>query len=190
LRLYVAVILHLLEQPTQAANEAGNELTARTLTLSADAKRAWVAFHDQIEAAMASGGALDGLRDVAGKAAENAAHRRRPDGCRNPGCGNRRCGGDDELLRPDVVVRRRSATAFRSTSIAAGNAQRGQMLDWLRAGSAPEISLREIMRNGPNAARGKPEAEAALAKLEDHGWVVRHGHGRGARWTLVRESTP
>jgi hypothetical protein len=58
----------------------------------------------------------------------------------------------------------------------------------LRARREAEISLREIMRNGPNAVRGKAEAEAALAKLDEHGWLVRNGDGRGARWTLVREA--
>jgi Protein of unknown function (DUF3987) len=72
-RRYVAVILDLLELPAPAANDAGNELTPRALDLSADARSAWVAFHDQIEAAMAADGQLEGLRDVAGKTAENVA---------------------------------------------------------------------------------------------------------------------
>ena len=37
------------------------------------AKAAWVTFYDRIDAALAPDGALEGLRDVAGKAAENAA---------------------------------------------------------------------------------------------------------------------
>ena len=56
-----------------AANEAGNELTPRALDFSPEAKAAWVAFHDGIEAAMAPDGALENLRDVGSKAAENAA---------------------------------------------------------------------------------------------------------------------
>ena len=70
---YVAVILNLLERPAPAANAAGNELTPRVLALSAQAKAVWVFFHDRIEVAMAPEGALDEIRDVANKAAENAA---------------------------------------------------------------------------------------------------------------------
>lgn len=187
MRRYVAVILDLLERPAPAANEAGNELTPRALALSADAKRAWVAFHDQIETAMASGGALEGLRDVAGKAAENAA---------------RVAGVLAIVENPDASIIGAAAITNACELMAwyVGEALRlsGQhrlpasvrnavkLLDWLRARDGSEISLRDIMRTGPNPVRGKAEAEAALAKLDEHGWTVRQGDGRGARWTLVR----
>jgi hypothetical protein len=73
MKRYIGVVLGLLECPASAANEAGNELTPRAIELSTEAKDAWVAFHDQIESAMAQESALEYLRDVAGKAAENAA---------------------------------------------------------------------------------------------------------------------
>jgi hypothetical protein len=34
----------------------------------------------------------------------------------------------------------------------------------------------------------KREAEAALAMLEEHDWLTRHGDGRNARWTLAAEA--
>ena len=48
-------------------------LSPAMLKLSPDAKRAWVAFHDDIEAELASGGELFDVRDVASKTADNAA---------------------------------------------------------------------------------------------------------------------
>lgn len=51
----------------------GGALSPTPIPLSPDAKRAWVAFHDGIEEELRSGGDLYDVRDVASKAAENAA---------------------------------------------------------------------------------------------------------------------
>ena len=48
-------------------------LSPAMLTLSPDAKAAWVAFHDAIEGELRSGGELHDVRDVASKSADNAA---------------------------------------------------------------------------------------------------------------------
>ena len=48
-------------------------LTPAMLTLAPDAKAAWVAFHDAIEAKLSTGGELYDVRDVASKTADNAA---------------------------------------------------------------------------------------------------------------------
>jgi putative DNA primase/helicase len=48
-------------------------LSPALLTLAPDARTAWVAFHDAIEAELRSGGELFDVRDVASKTADNAA---------------------------------------------------------------------------------------------------------------------
>jgi len=48
-------------------------LTPAMLKLSPDAKAAWVAFHDEIESMLSTGGELYDVRDVASKIADNAA---------------------------------------------------------------------------------------------------------------------
>jgi len=48
-------------------------LTPAMLTLEPDAKAAWVAFHDLIEAELVAGGDFHDVRDVASKTADNAA---------------------------------------------------------------------------------------------------------------------
>jgi len=73
LRRYIARMLALLEMPAPASNTAGNELTPRALELCPDARKAWIGFHDAVETAMRPDGRLAMLRDVAGKAAEQAA---------------------------------------------------------------------------------------------------------------------
>jgi hypothetical protein len=53
-------------------DESGN-LAPLMLTLSPEAKAAWIAFHDAVEAQLRSGGDLHDVRDVASKSADNAA---------------------------------------------------------------------------------------------------------------------
>lgn len=190
MRRYVAVTLDLLERPAPAANQAGNELTPRALDMTDEAKAAWIAFHDRIEAAMAPDGPLEGLRDVASKAAENAA--------RIAGVLTIVEDADDSTIDAEDMAAACELMTWHITealrlsgSIRQPPALRSaiKLLEWLRSRRAAEISLREIMRTGPNAVRAKAEAEAALSKLEEHGWIVRQGDGRGARWTIVSEAS-
>lgn len=63
-------ITEILNQP--APIEDG-KLKPVMLTLSKDAKAAWIKFHDSIETNLANGKELHDIRDVASKAADNAA---------------------------------------------------------------------------------------------------------------------
>jgi hypothetical protein len=190
LRGYVAAILDLLERPAPAANEAGNELAPRVLDLSAMAKAAWVTFYDRIEAALAPDGALEGLRDVAGKAAENAARLagvltivEKPDALTVEG--DAMAASCELMLWYLTEAQRLSGVHHQSPSLR--NA--AKLLEWLRAKGKTEIAVREIMQFGPSSLRGKAEAEAALGELESHGWVVKHGEGRGAKWAISYEAS-
>jgi hypothetical protein len=53
-------------------DEAG-ALTPRMLTLTPEAKNAWIEYHNEIETELISGGELHEVRDVASKSADNAA---------------------------------------------------------------------------------------------------------------------
>jgi len=64
-------IAAILEQPAPVDENGG--INPPLLPLTADAKVAWVAFHDAIERELASGGELYDVRDVASKTADNAA---------------------------------------------------------------------------------------------------------------------
>lgn len=64
-------IAAILNQP--APIDDSGALTPAMMTLTPEAKRAWVAFHDAIESELASGGELYDVRDVASKSADNAA---------------------------------------------------------------------------------------------------------------------
>ena len=61
----------ILSQPEPIDDDGA--LTPAMLSLSPEAKRAWVEYHDAIERELASGGELYDVRDVASKSADNAA---------------------------------------------------------------------------------------------------------------------
>ena len=61
----------ILNQPEPIDDDG--VLTPAMLSLSPEAKRAWVEYHDTIEGELASGGELYDVRDVASKSADNAA---------------------------------------------------------------------------------------------------------------------
>jgi putative DNA primase/helicase len=68
---FTAITAELLRHDVRLDEDGGLQL--ETLRLSSEARDAWVAFHDRIEAELAVGGALVDVRDVAAKIADNAA---------------------------------------------------------------------------------------------------------------------
>ena len=63
-------IAKILDQPAPIDDDGA--LTPPMLSLTAEAKEAWVQYHDAIESELASGGELYDVRDVASKTADNA----------------------------------------------------------------------------------------------------------------------
>jgi putative DNA primase/helicase len=61
-------ILHMVPEMTE-----DYALTPKLMRLSVDSKKLWIKFHDAIESGLIAGGELEGVRDVASKAADNAA---------------------------------------------------------------------------------------------------------------------
>ena len=188
---YIASALELLERPAPTSNSAGNELTPQPLEFSQGARDVWVAFHDRIEAAMRDGGGLETIRDVASKAAENAARIagvitiiENPDAVE---IGPDALAGGCELMAWYLTEGLRLAGARRQSPAVRAAIR---LLDWLKTRPHGEISRRDILRLGPNAVRLKADCDAAIAVLEDHNWLERIGEGRAARWKLVEGSDP
>ena len=71
LQAYCGRLRQMLEPPVPIADDG--TLSPTLVCLDADAKRAWIAFQDALELELVEGGELQDIRDVASKAAENAA---------------------------------------------------------------------------------------------------------------------
>jgi hypothetical protein len=191
MRRYTAVILDLLERPAPSANEMGNELTPPALDLSEGAKAAWVAFHDRIEAAMARDAELEYLRDIAGKAAENALRIAAVlTVIESPG---------SSIIKPEEMAAGcELMTWYVSEALRLSGMHRQppairaaiKLHEWLKAKHKTEVTRSEVMQFGPAPVRQKAEADAALATLEEHGWIVRARDSKAAKWTVVQGATP
>jgi Protein of unknown function (DUF3987) len=172
-----------------AANRAGNELTPRAIELSSEAEAAWVSFYNRIESEMAQDGALECLRDVAGKAAENAARIaavltivEQPDA---------------STIETEVMIAACELMTwyvFEALRLSGTHRQplalrtAIKLLEWLKAKRKTEITRSEIMQFGPACVRQKAAADPAAAVLEEHGWLIRAGDGKAATWSVVKEA--
>jgi hypothetical protein len=73
IKTYGARLLHILEAGPALAEGKRNELAPRALPLSAEARTAWITFHDHIEKQLGPGASLAPIKAFAAKAAEHAA---------------------------------------------------------------------------------------------------------------------
>ena len=147
-------------------------LSLAMLTLSPEAKAAWVAFHDAIEGELRSGGELYDVRDVASKSADNAARLAGLFQIFEHGMGgaiglpafegasriaawhlseSRRFFG--ELALPDELADVVRLDAW--------------LIGYCMANQAHIIPTREAQRLGPGCVRTKDRLTAALRELED-----------------------
>jgi len=53
-----------------------------------------------------------------------------------------------------------------------------ELLDWIAAKGLRQFSKREVRRLAPRVVRDAPEAQEALDRLEEFGWIVHEGRGR------------
>ena len=173
------------------------ELTPRTLPLALDARTLLVGFSDAIEKQQGKGGDLAHVTGTASKAAEQAA----------------RIAGVLTLwrdLRAPEVSAHDMADAITLTQYYLGEAvrladaatvsaeiERAEALrKWLlETWPHPEITTRDVLRLAPTRGlRESPKARAALALLENLGWLlplppgtVVNGSARKEAWRIVRQ---
>jgi hypothetical protein len=171
------------------------ELQPRTLPLAPEARALLVAFSDAIEAAQAPGGDLAHITGTASKAAEQAA---RLAGVltlwrdlQAPRLDARDMADAIELAQFYLA----EASRLASAATVSAEIERAEALrKWLLESCPhPEITLREVLRLGPNALRESPKARAALGILERHGWLVPldagtvvRGAARAEAWAIVK----
>ncbi|MDD2465464.1 MAG: DUF3987 domain-containing protein [Desulfobulbus sp.] len=164
----------LLDHPL-AFNDRG-ELEPETLELSPEAKAVWVAFHDDVEAELKPGRDMAEARDVASKAADNAA---RLAGLfhlfeNDPGGTI----GADHMRRAAAVAgwhlyeaRRFLGEIALPVQLSSAAKLDAWLLEHCRQNRVEEISTRDAQRLGPNCTREKSALDGALQELAEAGRV-------------------
>jgi hypothetical protein len=189
LRRYIARILTLFEMPALASNVAGNELMPRALELSPDAREAWIAFHNAVEGAMRPDGQLALLRDVAGKAAEQAA--------RIAGVLTMVEDANAVNVGADVMIRAceladwylyEAARLANEANIPAAIRDAQILLDWLHRRGLETVTAATLQKAGPGPLRRKTRLDPAIEALEEHGWLKPDDASRRA-WRVERPTT-
>jgi hypothetical protein len=147
-------------------------LSPAMLTLSPEAKAAWVAFHDAIEGELRSGGELYDVRDVASKTADNAARLAALFQIFEHGMGSavglQAFEGASRIAAWHLSESRRF---FGELSLPEGLADAVRLDAWLighcRATRTRLVPTREALRLGPGCVRTKGRLAAALQQLEE-----------------------
>lgn len=175
-------------------------LAPEYLGFDADAQRVWVNFHDEVEEQLRSDEAYSGIKDVASKAADNAA---RLACCLHVFAGEAGAAiGRDSMIGACALMTwyLDEAVSFACSADAAPELADAQLLeDWLvrevttrcKAGSSPVVAVNEVRRKGPNRLRQakSKRLDDALEVLQEHHRVLvtrRHG-SKGLDITLRAE---
>jgi hypothetical protein len=197
IKRYGARLLQILERPLPLAAGTRNELVPRTVPLSADARRCWIAFHDHVEARLGTGGDLEPVRGLANKLPEHAARIAVV-------IALLRDIETDEVNAVEIDTGIELAEHFLSEALRLfgmsrinGDVRLAQrLLSWLLSQwTGPNISLPDIYQRGLNAIADQATARRLVSILEEHGCLVRLPEGAtvaGVRrrevWHIVREA--
>lgn len=148
-------------------------LTPAMLTLSPDAKAAWVAFHDAIETELSTGGELHDVRDVASKTADNAARLAALFHTFTGSIGPIDLEAMESASRIAAwhlhEARRFLGELAMPAELANPMRLEAWMLDYCQRESADSVPTREIQRCGPNGLRDKAVIDSAIKELSELG---------------------
>lgn len=138
------------------------------LTLTPDAKAAWVDFHDAVESGLATGGELFDIRDVASKTADNAARLACQFHVFNHGTGAIDIDAIESASRITAwhlnEARRFFGGLALPQELADASRLDGWMLDYCKQHKTDTVSIRTLQQFSP--IRSKVAIDAAMEELE------------------------
>lgn len=164
----------LLTEPLNLS-ETG-ELAPLMLDLAPEAKAAWIAFHDEVEAELRPGGDMEQAKDVASKAADNAArlaaifHVFEHGPCGAIGEEHLRAGARIAAWHLYEARRFLGTLALSRAAINAGKLEAWLLMRCREAG-ADSVSTRDVRQYGPGALRDPKALDEAIAELAEAGRV-------------------
>lgn len=176
-----------------SANPISGDLTPRTLTLDAEARQAWIAAHDEIEASQAEGEPLASIRAWASKAPFQIL---RIAGVltlvEDPDATLIRC---QALQNATTLVQHHLAEAARIQARAhvPPEVRNAEVLrDWCHRQGISHLHSAEALQFGPHGLRTAAIFDAAIQILERKGWAIRiqggcviDGKKRRRAWTIA-----
>jgi len=169
---YRTRITEILHTPLPTREGSPLELLPRTITLSSDAKRTWVAFLEENERQMDQGGELEGIRSFANKGPEHALRLAAVLTLMEDSNAHNI---PDEKIRAGIeLVRYYQSESLRIQGVVAVNPQielAEKLLSWCKT-RGNYVSKNDIMQNGPKKLRSKRELEPILKILVDHYWLL------------------
>lgn len=158
-------------------------LTPAVLTLTPEAKAAWVSFHNVIEAELCTGGELYDVRDVASKTADNAARLAALFQIFEHGMGGAiglECFEGASRIAAWHLHEARRFFGELALPAELANASRLDtwLIDYCRRGRTHTVPRREVQRCGPYGLRTKAALSEALRELVEAGRVREVTEGR------------
>jgi hypothetical protein len=190
---YDARLAGLMSKPTRARGDDPTVLDPLPLTLDADARIMWIAFHDAAEAAQGADGPLRPVHAFASKMAEHAGRLAAvltayadPDAVEVGA----------EAMAGGIALAQHYAAELLRLHGAAGVSPdldlAARLLAWWQARPDPRCHLSAIYQRGLNAVRDAATARRIVGVLEEHGYVDRlragielEGAPRNEAWELV-----
>jgi len=169
---YNAKTLALLRHPLPY-DDHGEALKPPHLAMTADARERWIAFSDEVDAALKPGLDLHEISGFASKIPEHAARIAAVLSVYDDPAVE--CLGIDYLERGIELANYYASETlrlFNASSIRAELRQAEILLNWLQhLWTEPCVTVRVVLRRGPKPIRDKATAERLLSILEAHGWV-------------------
>ena len=201
-----ATILRILRRRLPIKEGTRNELVPTAFEIDDDARVLWVAFHDDVERALAPGGLYEPIRGIAAKLPENAGrlaacismyeHEARGGNAPLPQV------GIESLKQGIELARFYARTALRlvdaeepehelttAEKVLRFLHEKGKEFGWL-------VCLPDIYQKGPAGIRKTATAREAMRVLEEHRHVKRmpaqvvRDHFRQEVWGIVKPKTP
>ena len=196
LEFYKARILKLFANKPTLVEGTQNELAPRNLRLDSKAIKTWGDFADLVESQILDGGAYAPIRAFANKMPEHSLRIAAvltlvddPDAVLIP---------EENLLSGIALAEFYALEALRLFEAGQGNpalVRADKLRSWLLTHWDEDlVSIRTIVRLGPNLLRTSDQAKNAVDVLVDHGWLRLVGRGvvAGERvnqaWRIVRET--
>ena len=163
----------ICERDLPTTPDAPQELKPREISLSSEAKKAWIEFHNENERDLAPEMPFESIRGFANKAPEHAA--------RLAGVISLFENIDSSVVSEQHIksaillakyYRSEALRLFHSGALEPDLVLAQMLLDWLKKNSKNEIALTEIYQKGPSAIRQAATSKRLMRILIDHGWAI------------------